>query len=63
MQAQETEAARRLADCHREEDLMSRKAKEIYDLTVQIGALKEENKQVKREVEEVRREYEERLRD
>ena len=40
---------------------MQRKTREIYELTVQIGALKEENRQVKQEVEEVRDRYEERL--
>jgi regulator of replication initiation timing len=43
------------------EEGMQRKTREIYELTVQIGALKEENRQVKREVEEVRDRYEERL--
>jgi hypothetical protein len=43
------------------EENMQKRAREVYELTVQIGALKEENSQVMREVEEVRIEYEERL--
>ena len=50
-----------MAEASAYEENLQKKAREIYELTVQIGALKEENKQVKREVEEVRAQYEERL--
>lgn len=43
------------------EDLCARKAKEIYDLTVQLGCLKEENAQLKRDSEDLRTDFEERL--
>ncbi len=43
------------------EDLCARKAKEIYDLTVKLGCLKEENAQLRRDSEELRRDFEERL--
>ena len=43
------------------EDLIARKAKEIYDLTVQLGCLKEENAQLRRDGEELSRDYEDRL--
>ena len=43
------------------EEALQKKSKEIYDLTVQIGALKEENHQIKRELEELKFQYEERL--
>lgn len=45
------------------EDNLQRKNKEIYDLTVQLGCLKEENTQVKKDVEEIGADYKERLDD
>ena len=35
------------------EETLARKTKEIYDLTVQIGCLKEENHQVKRDQDDL----------
>lgn len=40
---------------------MARKAKEIYELTVQLGCLKEECAQLRRDSEEQREDYEQRL--
>jgi hypothetical protein len=36
------------------EEVAQRKGREIYDLTVKLGALKEENYQVKRDLEELK---------
>ena len=43
------------------EEMLAKKTKEIYDLTVQIGSLKEENHSVKRDLEDERASHEERL--
>jgi hypothetical protein len=40
---------------------LQRKVKEIYELTVQLGSLKEENHQAKRDLEEIKNQYEDRL--
>ena len=36
------------------EEVIQKKGREIYELTVQLGALKEENYQVKRDLEELK---------
>jgi regulator of replication initiation timing len=36
------------------EEVIQKKSREIYDLTVKLGALKEENYQVKRDLEELK---------
>ena len=43
------------------EELLAKKTKEIYDLTVQLGCLKEENHQVKRDLEDQHESHEQRL--
>jgi hypothetical protein len=43
------------------EDSLTRKSKEIYDLTVQLGCLKEENHQLKKDLDDHTASYEERL--
>lgn len=43
------------------EELLAKKTKEIYDLTVQIGCLKEENHSVKRDLEDERANLDKRL--
>jgi hypothetical protein len=36
------------------EEVIQKKGREIYDLTVKLGTLKEENYQVKRDLEELK---------
>ena len=43
------------------EEVVQKKGREIYDLTVKLGALKEENYQVKRDLEELKGSFEDRL--
>lgn len=43
------------------EETLARKTKEIYELTVQLGSLKEENHQCKRDLEDIKVELEIRL--
>ncbi len=43
------------------EETLAKKTKEIYELTVQLGCLKEENHQFKRDQEDSKVEFEERL--
>lgn len=55
-----------MADGHNQEvtsleDVIQKKGREIYDLTVKLGALKEENYQVKRDLEELKGQFEDRL--
>ena len=53
------EASRSRAEGHSQEvasieEVVQKKAREIYELTVRLGALKEENYQVKRDLEELK---------
>ena len=41
--------------------MVQKKVREIYELTVKLGALKEENYQVKRDLEELKGQFEDRL--
>ena len=45
------------------DDLLQKKIKEIYELTVQLGCLKEENFQLKKDFEDMKNDYSERLQD
>ena len=57
------------SDCHtsqssnkEQDEQISKKNKEIYDLTVQLGCLKEENLQLKKDKDEMTLDFSERLR-
>ena len=43
------------------DEIVQRKNKEIYDLTVQLGCLKEENNQLKKDQDGLREDFQERL--